>query len=336
MSTPRPSMLPAPLPPPPGASRAEEDRYLWQAFRHHSRTFSLATRLLHRDVRLPIAVLYLYCRTVDTIADERVLEVGPDAALREVDTTRARLDDTLAGRPPDGVLWQRLAEIHERFGLPPGPLHELLDGAVWDLEGRTVTDVDDLLTYSGLVAGSVGAMMLPFLVDDRAEIAALEPTARALGEAMQITNILRDVGEDLTDLGRLYLPADALDRFGLARADLLGIARNGHGPGEAYAALLESIMAQAEWLYAEAEAGIRSLPFRSRLGIEAAARMYREILNEVRAAGYDNLRRRNYVPLPRKLRLVVHDAYDRRKAQLLPAPNEPLLPLSATRPEVVR
>lgn len=336
MTTPPPSPSGAPLPPPPGASRADEDRYLWRAFRHHSRTFSLAARLLRRDVQLPIAVLYLYCRTVDTIADELVLEVGPDAALREVEATRDRLDRTLAGRPPEGILWQRLAEIHERYGLLPGPLHELLDGAVWDLEGRTVETMDDLLTYSGLVAGSVGAMMLPFLVDDRADIAALEPTARALGEAMQITNILRDVGEDLTTLGRLYLPHDALDRFGLTRSDLLGIARNGHGPDEAYAALLESVMATAEALYDSAETGIQSLPFRSRLGIAAAARMYREIMNEVRAAGYDNLRRRNYVPLPRKLRLVVHDAYDRRKAQLTTAGEEPLAPLGAVRPEVAR
>lgn len=336
MTTPHPSPPAAPVPPPSGVSRAEEDRYLRRAFRYHSRTFSLAARLLRRDVRLPIATLYLYCRTVDTIADERVLEVGPEAALREVDATRDRLDRTLAGRPPDDLLWRRMAEIHERFGLLAGPLHELLDGALWDLEGRTVETMDDLLAYSGLVAGSVGAMMLPFLVDERADIAALEPTARALGEAMQITNILRDVGEDLTHLDRLYLPSDALDRFGLTRADLLGVARNGHGPAEAYAALVESIMAQAEALYAEAEAGIQALPLRSRVGIEAAARMYREIMNEVRAAGYDNLRRRNYVPLPRKLRLIVHDAYDRRKTQLLSEGEAPAPTLRAMRPEVAR
>ena len=337
MTPSRPSPPDAPPPLPIGASRSDEDRYLWQAFRYHSRTFSLATRLLRGDVRLPIATLYLYCRTVDTIADERVLEVGADVARREVDETRSRLDRTLAGRPPEGVLWRRLAEVHDRYGLPHAPLHELLDGAEWDLEGRTVTDTEDLLTYSGLVAGSVGAMMLPFLVEDRAELAALEPAARALGKAMQITNIARDVGEDLEGLGRLYLPSEALERYGLTRADLLGVARNGHGPSEAYAALMESVMATAEALYDEAELGIRALPFRSRLGIEAAARMYREIMNEVRAAGYDNLRRRSYVPLPRKLRLVVHDAYLPRKTRLAqshvrPGPRRPV----PARPEPVR
>lgn len=316
MTTPRPSPTVPPAAPPAGAGRDAEDRYLWRAFRYHSRTFSLATRLLPGEVRLPIAALYLYCRTVDTIADERVLAVGPEQALREVDEARDALDRTLAGRPPDTFLWRRLAEIHERYDLLPEPLHELLDGAEWDLCGRGIDDMDDLLDYADLVAGSVGAMMLPFLVDERAQIAALEAPARALGKAMQVTNILRDVGEDLQELDRLYLPADALRRYGLTRADLLGVARNGHGPDAEYVALVESVMAKTEALYDEAERGIGGLPFRSRVGIAAAARMYREIMNEVRAAGYDNLRRRNYVRLPRKLRLVVHDAYLPRKARL--------------------
>lgn len=323
MTTPRPSPTPPPPAPPAGASRDVQDRYLWQAFRHHSRTFSLATRLLPGEVRLPVATLYLYCRTVDTIADERVLTVGPEQALREVEATRSALDRTLAGRPPDSFLWQRLAETHERFDLLPEPLHELLDGAEWDLRGRGIDDMADLLAYADLVAGSVGTMMLPFLVEKRAQIATLEAPARALGQAMQITNILRDVGEDLQQLDRLYLPADTLRRHDLTRTDLLGVARNGHGPDAAYADLLESVMSAAEALYDEAERGIRGLPLRSRIGIAAAARMYREIMNEVRAAGYDNLRRRNYVRLPRKLRLVVQDAYLPRKARLM-GENRPL------------
>ena len=306
------TMLP---PPPAGASRDAEDRYLWRSFRHHSRTFSLAARLLPGEVRLPVATLYLYCRTIDGIADERVLAVGPERALAELDDARRALDRTLAGVPPDALLWRRLAEVHAAFGLPPRPLHELLDGAAWDLDGRGIETTADLLAYSDLVAGSVGAMMLPFLTDAGQDAAALEPAARALGTAMQLTNILRDVGEDLDRLGRVYLPAELVRAHGLTRADLGRIARNGHTPGD-YAALLEAVMAEAEALYDRAEAGIAALPLRARVGIAAAARMYREIMNEVRAAHYDNLRRRNYVPLTRKLRLVVDDAYARRRARL--------------------
>ena len=306
------------IPPGPaaGASRRAEDRYLWRSFRHHSRTFSLASRLLPGPVRLPVATLYHYCRTIDGIADERVLEVGPARALAELERARVALGRTLAGDPPETLLWRRLAEVHAAFGLAPGPLYELLDGAAWDLRGNALGTVGDLLDYSGRVAGSVGAMMLPFLVEDRRRIAELEPPARALGNAMQLTNILRDVGEDLRRLGRVYLPADLLCAHGLTREDLAAMARDGRAP-EGYAALLEAVMAEAEALYAEAEHGIRALPIRSRVGIAAAARMYREILNEVRAAHYDNLRYRSYVPLGRKLRLVVSDAYAQRRARLL-------------------
>ncbi|MEM1042677.1 MAG: phytoene/squalene synthase family protein [Bacteroidota bacterium] len=306
-----------PLPPTGRASRAEEDRYLWQAFHHHSRTFSLATRLLPSRVRLPVATLYLYCRTVDSIADERVLEASPAQALADLAEAQQHLDRTLAGDPPDLLLWRRLAEVHDRFDLRPGPLYELLDGAAWDLEDRGIADMDDLIAYSERVAGSVGAMMLPFLVERRRDADGLEPAARALGNAMQLTNILRDVGEDLERLGRIYLPDDLLRRFGVTRAGLLGIVRNGHEPGGTYAALLESVMAAAERLYDEAEAGIAVLPRQSRLGITAAARMYREIMNEVRAAHYDNLRQRGIVPLRRKLRLVVQDGYATRRARLI-------------------
>ncbi|NNF57868.1 MAG: phytoene/squalene synthase family protein [Rhodothermaceae bacterium] len=311
-----PSALPEAPALPAGASRAEEDRYLRRAFRHHSRTFSLATTLLPRRVRLPIATVYLYCRTVDTLADERVLEIGRDQARAELDRTRRHLDAALTGAPADDLLWHRLAEVHARFGLCSHALHQLLDGAAWDLEGRPIGTAQDLLTYSDLVAGSVGAMMLPFLVRDRADIPALEPAARALGCAMQITNILRDVGEDQRRLGRVYLPRETLDQHDLAPDDLLGPALGG-GPNAAYAALAESIMAQAEHLYTEAEAGIATLPDEVKTGITAAARMYREIMNEVRAAEYDNLHRRAVVPLTRKLRLLVQDDYARRKDRLI-------------------
>jgi phytoene/squalene synthetase len=311
-----PSTLPEAPALPVDASRAEEDRYLRRAFRHHSRTFSLATTLLPRRVRLPIATVYLYCRTVDTLADERVLEIGRMQARAELDRNRTYLDAALDGTPADGLLWHRLTEVHARFGLCSRAMHQLLDGAAWDLEDRPIRTAQDLLTYSDLVAGSVGAMMLPFLVRDRADIPALEPAARALGCAMQITNILRDVGEDRRRLGRVYLPREVLSSHGLSPDDLLGPALGG-GPKSAYAALAESVMAQAEHLYAEAEAGIEALPDDVKPGIAAAARMYREIMNEVRAAEYDNLHQRAVVPLTRKLRLLVQDDYARRKQRLI-------------------
>jgi phytoene synthase len=291
-------------------TRADENQWIWESFRYHSRTFSLAARFLPRPVQMPVATLYLFCRRVDSIADQRVLEVGPERALEEVDDVRNRLQETLNGHPPsDEVLWRRLAEVHERYGLHRKPLEELIEGAVWDLEDRPIATKEDLIAYSNLVGGSVGAMMLPFLHDD--SDASLETPARRLGIAMQITNILRDVGEDIERLDRIYLPTEWLDEHDVSRNEL---ADGRRPPG--YRDLLEQAMTAAEKRYRASYDGVAALPFRSRVGIRAAARMYREILNEVRANDYDNLNKRAYVSFSRKLLLVAYDNYDWRKARL--------------------
>ncbi|PSQ95830.1 MAG: squalene/phytoene synthase family protein [Bacteroidetes bacterium SW_9_63_38] len=292
-------------------TRADEDEWIWESFRYHSRTFSLAAKFLPRSVQMPIATLYLFCRRVDSIADQRVLEVGPEQALDEVRTVQRRLDATLAGRPPtDEVLWRRLGEVHERYDLDRDSLEELIKGAVWDLEDRPIETQQDLIDYSNLVGGSVGAMMLPFLsAEDHHD--SLEAAARELGIAMQITNIVRDVGEDIEELDRVYLPSGWMREYGVARSALEeGRCLDG------YPALLEQAMALAEDRYRSSASGIAALPFRTRVGIRAAARMYREILNEVRANRYDNLNRRAYVSMGRKLVLVAYDSYDGRRARL--------------------
>lgn len=295
-------------------SRAEEDDWLWASFRYHSRTFSTAAHLLPRRVQLPIAVLYLFCRKVDSIADHRVLEVGAAAALNEVHATWEALDATLAGHPPDTLLWRRLHEVHDTFGLHRTPLYELLEGAIWDLEGRSIHTLDDLVDYSNLVGGSVGAMMLPFLADAEA-YPRLETAARQMGIAMQITNIVRDVGEDLRHLDRVYLPAAWFESYGIT-PELL-VERN--TLPEAYPHLLEQAMTAAETRYASSMKAIGALPWAVRTGIRAAARMYREIMNEVRVLGYDNIRHRAYVSTPRKLWCVCADTYTQRKARVQPA-----------------
>lgn len=295
-------------------TRTDEDQWIWESFRYHSRTFSLAAYLLPRSVQISVATLYLYCRRVDSIADQRVLEVGRERALREVKQVRERLDRTLSGHPPSNtVLWDRLAEVHEQASLPQEPMYELIDGALWDLEDRPISSKEDLIDYSNLVGGSVGAMMLPFLAaPDRHD--ALELPARQLGVAMQITNIVRDVGEDITELDRVYLPLQWLDTYNVSR-EALESARVSDG----YPELLEQTMETAEQFYAEGFDGISALPFRARHGIRAAARMYREILNEVRANRYDNLSQRAYVSLRRKLFLLLYDGYERRKRRVATA-----------------
>lgn len=287
------------------------DRRVWAEFRKHSRTFSFAARLLPQAVRLPVATLYLYCRTVDTIADERPAEIGTEGALRELAATRDALARTLAGAPPDGVLWPRLARVHADFGLDAKALHELIEGAEWDLTGRTVETYADLVRYCDLVGGCVGAMMLPFLAKHPRDAARLDAPARDLGIAMQLTNITRDVGEDLIALDRCYLPADWLREANLSPERLLA-----DGPTPAYVDLLERVMRDAETRYQAAEPALNELTRPARLGIRTALRSYREILNEVRARGYDNLGQRAYTSLGRKVGMVLRDGYAERSARL--------------------
>ncbi len=293
---------------------ASDDGAVWRSFRHHSRTFSFAARLLPGAMRMPVATLYLYCRSVDTLADERGAEIGAPAALGELDALRAKLDATLAGNPPAAPLWHRLAAIDRSIGLNAPPLYQLIEGARWDLTGRTVETEDDLIHYSDLVGGCVGAMMLPFLTRRRGDVAALDRPARALGIAMQITNILRDVGEDTRLLGRTYIPADLLTRHSVNALDL---ARDDVPAG--YPLLVEHLAARAEALYDEGLDGVESLPAAVRRGIRAAAHVYREILNEVRANDYDNLTRRAFVPAHRKVLRVVSNGYHARRARLIAA-----------------
>lgn len=291
------------------------DQEVWQAFRYHSRTFSLAASLLPGRVQLPIASLYLYCRHIDNIADERVLEIGCSDALDETYLARRQLLATLDGSPPLLTLWQRLHAVHQQFELYAPPLFELIEGAVWDLKERPIRSVDDLVAYSDLVGGSIGAMMLPFLVDERSRMAALEAPARSLGIAMQITNILRDVGEDFRQLDRIYLPRNLMAVYGID-PEMLGHSAIPSG----YSRLLEDLMDAADSYYHEGIPAIDALPRRMRPGIRAATRMYREIMNEVRAMHYDNLSSRAYVPTWRKLTLALHDGYERRRSRLCRKP----------------
>ena len=286
------------------------DGDLWRSFQYHSRTFSFAARLLPHTIQMPIATLYVFCRKVDDIADRRFFEVGPAQARMELDTLRDNLEATLQGHPPDQFFWRRLHTVHQQFGLSMAPLHELLDGAAWDLDQRPVRTQDDLIVYSNLVGGSVGAMMLPFLLHDRHQLAEAEPPARALGIGMQITNIIRDVGEDYR-MGRIYLPATWMAAYDLHPNDL-----DSDAPPPSYPSLMEEAMDLAETFYDQGLAGLGLLPQRVRIGIRSAARSYREIMNVVRAQRYNNLSQRAVVPFRRKCALVLHDGYARRKTRL--------------------
>jgi phytoene synthase len=259
--------------------------------REVARTFYYGSLFLPPAKRRAAWALYAFCRTADDMADEPELFPDPLGALA---AWRAALRETYAGRPR-GPVMTAWADVLRGYDVPLAPALELLDGVEMDVRGARYPTFDDLLTYCYRVAGTVGLLMAPVLGYDRPEALAC---AVDLGVAMQLTNIVRDIGEDARN-GRVYLPEEELARAGYSRDELALAVCDGR-----LARVIEWQIARAESYYARGIAGIRMLAPDARLAMSLCADLYRAILRRVRGSGYDVFGRRARVALPRKLAAV--------------------------------
>lgn len=206
-----------------------------------------------------------------------------------------------------------LADTLRRHPVPLAPLLELLDGVAMDLEPVSFATWSDLHAYCRLVAGGVGLMLGPVLGAEQDGFA--EPGVR-LGVAMQLTNVLRDIGEDL-DRGRVYLPADELEEFGLDRAAL-----QQRKVTPAFGRMMQHQVARARRYFSSGDAVVPLFPRDgSRLTVRLLQRTYAGILDAIERAGYDVFHRRAYVSGPRKL-LILGRAIASERSSLLWAPRE--------------
>jgi len=244
-----------------------------------ARTFSVAARLLPAVVRRDVVLLYLVLRTLDDLVDEQ--DPQADAAI-------AAVEDWLAGGEPSTRETIILADLAERHPLPRAALAAFLQGMRDDLVPPAIQTEADLDQYCYRVAGCVGEMMASILGVWNDEAWGC---ARALGNAMQRTNILRDVDEDLANR-RIYLAQETLERFGIV--DLASADRT---------ALYQDQIRRAEVLYEQGLAGVPMLTHGGR-SIAAAGTMYREILRQIERDGYGASRGRAVVPRRRKAWLV--------------------------------
>ena len=262
--------------------------------RRHSRSFFFSTQLLPREKRLSIRALYAFCRTSDDLVDQP----GQDA-VRALAGWVARVH-TPAPSTDDAVLlaWRDTAA---RYAVPSWLTDELLAGVAMDLTVNRYATFDDLWLYCYRVASVVGLISMQI-------IGARHGASRfaiTLGVALQLTNILRDVGED-AERGRVYLPQEDLERFGLRDDDIL----DGHRNPSAWAqeprfrALMRYEIARAYRLYDEAWPGIALLNPDGQLAVGAAAEIYRGILAKVVANDYDVFSKRAFVPLSEKLLIL--------------------------------
>jgi len=260
--------------------------------RRHGKTYYWSTMLLPKVKRHHVWALYAFCRHADDIVDD-LGDAPVEAREAALDDLRRRFfADVDAGRSDDPVL---AAVVHtvRAFGHDLGCFDRFLRSMAMDLSVATYETWDDLLVYMDGSAAVIGEMMLPIL--EPLTPAAVEP-ARDLGLAFQLTNFLRDVGEDL-DRGRVYVPQEDLRKFG---AD--PCRRTVDVP---WRDLVRFEVDRCRRLYESADDGIAMLPPASARCVRAARVLYSEILDRIERNGFDVFSKRASVPAWRKAMVAV-------------------------------
>jgi phytoene synthase len=252
--------------------------------RTHARTFWLASHFLPPDKRRSAYALYAFCRVADDLVDRAGSDSLEDVALQFGDYCR-QLRATLAGQPK-GAVFRELHHALRVHDIPPAVLQELLDAIASDCTPTRYATWPDLYRYCEGVASTVGEMCTyVFGVTGGDEVRRRALThARILGVAMQLTTILRDVGEDARR-GRCYLPEEDLARFGLDREEVL---RGVRPTDPRWRSLMTFQIARARSLYECAMPGIALLAPDSQRCATACAIGYSGILGAIESIGYDN------------------------------------------------
>jgi 15-cis-phytoene synthase len=271
--------------------------------RRHARTFALASAFLPLTKRRGTYALYAFCRLADDAVD-RAGPGGRDAVRATLMGLREQLTDAIDGKP-SGPVMRETAWAMRRFGIPFAPIDELVNGVARDLDPTDYRDWASLSAYCEGVASSVGELCTHVFGVVAPGSAARERAivcARTLGVAMQLTNILRDVGEDAAN-GRCYLPEDALHRAGVTREQVL--ARDVDVHAAPWRAMMQEFVALARQLYRDAMPGIALLAPDSRRCAQACAVGYAAILEAIEEAEYNTLSIRAHIGFRRKTRLML-------------------------------
>ena len=243
----------------------------------HSKSFYLASAFLPEEKRLAVRALYAFCRMVDDIVDESADHEANsqlDYWRRMVDTASFKDNDLIA------AAW---ADTLTRYHIPRHYTLQLIDGVARDLVQFRYLTFDELATYCYGVASTVGLMSM-HIVGFKTPKAV--PYAIKLGVALQMTNILRDVGEDYRN-GHLYLPREELVYYGVQEADIAA----GHVTDN-WRQFMKFQIDRNRQLYAESWSGVKMLEREGQLAIGAASVFYQGILGEIEKNNYDVFTRR--------------------------------------------
>jgi phytoene synthase len=258
----------------------------------HGRTYYFATRFLPRDRQRHVHALYGFARYADDIVDHLDLSWEPARRRAELESwSRAFLHSLETGEDTDDPVLRAVLHTVRELGICHDDLRAFLRSMAMDLEVTRYATYADLSGYVYGSAAVIGSMMLPVL-------GSIHPGARDramdLGVAFQLTNFLRDVAEDW-DRGRIYLPLEDLDRFGVSERDF-----EARTVGRRFQRLLAFEAQRTRALYRRAEEGWAMLPPASRRCIRIAHHLYREILDRLERADWQVFRVRATVPGRRK------------------------------------
>ncbi|KAJ1496190.1 isoprenoid synthase domain-containing protein [Baffinella frigidus] len=241
--------------------------------------------------------IYAWCRRVDEIVDGPTADPDPEVQRVALDEWMSRLERMHRNEGKGGldnfdVAFQDMLSQTPNSDLEP--YREMVRGMQMDITDFRYQTWEELYLYCFRVASTVGLMTLPIMgTSDGVTLEEAREPAVALGIALQLTNILRDVGEDARDRGRIYLPMEDLERFGVTEEEIFRWAKEGGAVSENYKKMMQFEIDRA--LSPQADGGIALLAKGAQLPVAVAGELYKEILYKLQNNAYDNFANRAYL-----------------------------------------
>lgn len=273
----------------------ESYAYCERVARTQAKNFYYSFLLLSRPQRQAMCAIYAFMRYCDDLSDADDVVDRPAA----IAGWRADLDAALAGRASEHPLWPAFCDSVKRYGIPHQYFYDMIQGVTSDLEARRIGTFQELYDYCYHVASVVGLTIIHIFGFDNPEALRL---AERCGVAFQLTNILRDVRED-AERGRVYLPAEDLERFGVKPEELAGRALS-----PALRNLLAFEADRARAYYREAQPLTNLVDRRSRASLKALIGIYSRLLERISDGGYQVMGRRVRVPTWEKIWILARCA----------------------------
>lgn len=269
-----------------------------------SKSFYQAFHLLPREAFQGVAALYAYNRYVDDVADSD--HFSKEVALDELKKLEDKILHLDTSEDVEADWWMAFKDTVLTCKVSTTALLKQIQGQRMDILGHKVVDMADLVAYSSNVAGSVGEMLLPLLVDKDTPISeTLRQAAIDLGIGMQLTNILRDVGEDYRDRQRIYLPQTLLDAYNVDEAMIKRLSYHDEEEiPQNFIDLWEHIYQIGDQYYVSIKPVIKDFSQVAQLPILSSAYIYHGIGNAVRKANHNCFTKRNYTNNIERMRLI--------------------------------